>query len=82
MKLIGSATACIGNPSGKSLERPDLDLDSLRRNTFSIQSTIPRILFENFVILNNYDWFFFSPNFSFFLLILNKKKKKMQNGVV
>ncbi|XP_050257529.1 tyrosine--tRNA ligase, chloroplastic/mitochondrial isoform X2 [Quercus robur] len=54
--LIGGATARVGDPSGKSLERPDLDLDSLRRNTLGIESTIARILSENSVILNNYDW--------------------------
>ncbi|KAM4106883.1 hypothetical protein ACB094_04G099400 [Castanea mollissima] len=54
--LIGGATARVGDPSGKSLERPDLDLDSLRRNTLGIQSTIATILSGNSVILNNYDW--------------------------
>ncbi|KAL0000292.1 hypothetical protein SO802_019894 [Lithocarpus litseifolius] len=48
--------ALIGDPSRKSLERFDLNLDSLCRNTLGILSSIARILFENSVILNNYEW--------------------------
>lgn len=60
--LIGGATARIGDPSGKSLERPELDPDALRKNTAGIHDTITKILLSNsetcsnFVILNNYDW--------------------------
>ncbi|KAK9292027.1 hypothetical protein L1049_019981 [Liquidambar formosana] len=61
--LIGGATARIGDPSGKSLERPELDPDSLEKNTQGITNTITRILGRNtkpnsdsFVIFNNYDW--------------------------
>ncbi|KAI4357567.1 hypothetical protein L6164_001506 [Bauhinia variegata] len=42
--LIGGATARIGDPSGKSLERPELDLDLLEKNTLGITNTISRIL--------------------------------------
>ena len=52
--LIGDTTASFRDPSSKSLKR--LDLNSLCYNTIGIQSTIARILFKNFVILNNYDW--------------------------
>ncbi|MCI94405.1 putative tyrosine-tRNA ligase mitochondrial-like, partial [Trifolium medium] len=31
--LIGGATARVGDPSGKSLERPELDVETLERNT-------------------------------------------------
>lgn len=42
--LIGGATARVGDPSGKSLERPELDIDTLEKNTVSISNTIRRIL--------------------------------------
>ncbi|CAI0374328.1 unnamed protein product [Linum tenue] len=58
--LIGGATARIGDPSGKSLERPELDVESLERNTLGIASTVTRILNSSnstsFVVMNNYDW--------------------------
>ncbi|XP_027332705.1 tyrosine--tRNA ligase, chloroplastic/mitochondrial [Abrus precatorius] len=65
--LIGGATARVGDPSGKSLERPELDADSLEKNTLGICKTIATILGRaqnpnlgelncNVVILNNYDW--------------------------
>ncbi|XP_038892591.1 tyrosine--tRNA ligase, chloroplastic/mitochondrial isoform X1 [Benincasa hispida] len=63
--LIGGATARVGDPSGKSLERPELDLHTLEANTLGITNIITRILGNsgsdssfcpNFVILNNYDW--------------------------
>ncbi|GAV87207.1 tRNA-synt_1b domain-containing protein/S4 domain-containing protein [Cephalotus follicularis] len=60
--LIGGATARIGDPSGKSLERPELDLDTLNKNTGAITNTISRILGNSvsvggsYEILNNYDW--------------------------
>jgi tyrosyl-tRNA synthetase len=60
--LIGGATARIGDPSGKSLERPELDADALHKNTAGIHDIITKILLSdsvtssNFVILNNYDW--------------------------
>ncbi|XP_023535379.1 tyrosine--tRNA ligase, chloroplastic/mitochondrial [Cucurbita pepo subsp. pepo] len=63
--LIGGATARVGDPSGKSLERPELDLQTLETNTLGITNIITRILgnsgldsnfSSNFVILNNYDW--------------------------
>ncbi|XP_050141172.1 tyrosine--tRNA ligase, chloroplastic/mitochondrial-like [Malus sylvestris] len=53
--LIGGATARVGDPSGKSLERPELDLDTLSRNTTGVTNTITRIL-GGISILNNYDW--------------------------
>ncbi|KAJ8752421.1 hypothetical protein K2173_004057 [Erythroxylum novogranatense] len=70
--LIGGATARIGDPSGKSLERPELDVNTLEKNTLGITSTISRIFTNNcnlsststsasllsssFVVMNNYDW--------------------------
>ncbi|KAL6323645.1 hypothetical protein AAG906_002112 [Vitis piasezkii] len=62
--LIGGATARIGDPSGKSLERPELNLEALEKNTIGITNTITSILNrsttnggdDSFVVLNNYDW--------------------------
>ncbi|KEH32330.1 putative tyrosine--tRNA ligase [Medicago truncatula] len=66
--LIGGATARVGDPSGKSLERPQLDVQTLERNTAGIENTIRTILGrvqnhpnsgngnDSVVVLNNYDW--------------------------
>ncbi|KAK7385611.1 hypothetical protein VNO78_31343 [Psophocarpus tetragonolobus] len=65
--LIGGATARVGDPSGKSLERPELDAQSLEKNQLGICNTIEQILGRaqnsnllgpdsSVVILNNYDW--------------------------
>lgn len=67
--MIGGATARVGDPSGKSLERPELDPETLVNNTLGITDTITRILgsrsraqkfsgdySDSLVILNNYDW--------------------------
>ncbi|KRH72804.1 hypothetical protein GLYMA_02G234500v4 [Glycine max] len=42
--LIGGATALVGDPSGKSLERPELDAETLERNQLGISNTIHQIL--------------------------------------
>lgn len=42
--LIGGATARIGDPSGKSLERPELDIETVERNSMAIENTIREIL--------------------------------------
>ncbi|GFY83223.1 tyrosyl-tRNA synthetase, class Ib, bacterial/mitochondrial [Actinidia rufa] len=62
--LVGGATARVGDPSGKSLERPEIDLHTLEKNTAGIAHTLGRILgcggadqnHSSFVVLNNYDW--------------------------
>lgn len=62
--LIGGATGRVGDPSGKSLERPELDLETLNRNIDGITEIVNKILGKsgsnadstNFDILNNYDW--------------------------
>ncbi|XP_050234494.1 tyrosine--tRNA ligase, chloroplastic/mitochondrial [Mercurialis annua] len=60
--LIGGATARIGDPSGKTIERPDLDVHSLEKNIVGISNTLTRIFNINVnlnnpvVVLNNYDW--------------------------
>lgn len=61
--LIGGATGRVGDPSGKSLERPDLDPAALNRNVSAISATIQGIIgrdsssfSSSFTMLNNYDW--------------------------
>ncbi|XP_010500171.1 PREDICTED: tyrosine--tRNA ligase, chloroplastic/mitochondrial-like isoform X2 [Camelina sativa] len=60
--LIGGATGRVGDPSGKSLERPELDADTLEKNISGIKKIIIKILGSNpsssssYMILNNYDW--------------------------
>lgn len=59
--LLGGATGRIGDPSGKSIERPLLDLKTLDRNIDSIRKFFEKILNSHEgprpIILNNYDWF-------------------------
>lgn len=63
--LVGGATGRIGDPSGKSLERPQLDPDVLDRNVSVISANIrtilgraslPSLTSSSFAILNNYEW--------------------------
>lgn len=61
--LIGGATARVGDPSGKSIERPELDIGTLEKNILGIRKTFSTIFgSSNVVILNNYDWW---KDFSF-----------------
>ncbi|XP_027090724.1 tyrosine--tRNA ligase, chloroplastic/mitochondrial-like [Coffea eugenioides] len=60
--LIGGATGRVGDPSGKSSERPELDLETLHKNISGISATICHILSraapipDSVSILNNYEW--------------------------
>ncbi|XP_071705450.1 tyrosine--tRNA ligase, chloroplastic/mitochondrial [Rutidosis leptorrhynchoides] len=63
--LVGGATGRVGDPSGKSLERPELDVQTLERNISGISNTIVKILDRRgdnndgevrVRVLNNYDW--------------------------
>ncbi|KAL0675593.1 hypothetical protein Bca4012_003574 [Brassica carinata] len=54
--LIGGATGRVGDPSGKSLERPELDSLTLEKNIAGIKNILVKILGGNHVIFNNYDW--------------------------
>ncbi|XP_010927782.1 tyrosine--tRNA ligase, chloroplastic/mitochondrial [Elaeis guineensis] len=42
--MIGGATGRIGDPSGKSLERPELDVETLEKNSAGIKNLISKIL--------------------------------------
>lgn len=57
--LIGGATGLIGDPGGKSVERPLLDEESWRRNRAGITADLRRVLDRGHppLFLDNYDWF-------------------------
>lgn len=60
MAVLGGATGRVGDPSGKTSERPELDEETLEKNARGIKSILNKILSrfgdDNFMILNNYDW--------------------------
>ena len=63
--MIGGFTAQIGDPSGKSEERPLLKLSEIQKNISGLEENLKQI-FQNFgqlydisespTILNNYEW--------------------------
>ena len=60
--LIGGATGRVGDPSGKSSERPLLDEVALARNSEAISGTLCKILTTSSTvstvkIVNNVDWY-------------------------
>lgn len=60
--IVGGATGLIGDPGGKSVERPLLTKAQLELNLIGIKRDLQAILKENVILLNNFDWF---ENFSF-----------------
>ena len=55
--LVGGATACVGDPSGKRSERPMLSLDDIRGNVEGIRKDLSLLSFESEpLIVNNADW--------------------------
>jgi len=57
--LIGGATARVGDPSGKSLERPLLELEEVSSNAQALMDQVKAILGQHAHIefVDNYDWF-------------------------
>ena len=60
--LIGGATGRVGDPSGKSSERPILDETTIAVNAEAISNTIQKILTDNstdtsLIVVNNVDWY-------------------------
>lgn len=60
--LIGGATARVGDPSGKSTERPVLEESVIQSNGAAIANTLKRILFKGvdsnqILVVNNFDWY-------------------------
>jgi tyrosyl-tRNA synthetase len=60
--LLGGISARVGDPAGKSKERPVLDEETIARNLNEIGEILARILEvhsdadSRAVVLNNYDW--------------------------
>ncbi len=59
--LVGGATGCIGDPSGRSTERNLLDMDTVRANVDAIQKQLESLIDftdpkNGAVVVNNYDW--------------------------
>ncbi|MDR3047532.1 MAG: tyrosine--tRNA ligase [Bacteroidales bacterium] len=60
--LLGGATGMIGDPSGKSLERNLLDVETLIHNTHCLKKQLAKFLDFDFqnenkaLLVNNYDW--------------------------
>jgi len=59
--LIGGATGKVGDPSGKSSERPVLDDATIQRNVEGIKANIQQVLtsepgLPEPIFVNNYDW--------------------------
>lgn len=70
--LLGGATGRVGDPSGKSAERPILSEDNIEHNVQSIQALLQRLLSQTGeqgisepVLLNNLDWFGTMPLLTF-----------------
>ncbi|MDP1834657.1 MAG: tyrosine--tRNA ligase [Chlamydiales bacterium] len=65
--IVGGATGMIGDPSGKSHERPMLDEETLQKNLKGISKNLTATLCygsgtNDTVLLNNFDWY---KDFSF-----------------
>lgn len=55
--LMGGATGRVGDPSGKSMERPLLEEEELESNIKSIGNALNRIMGSEVKLVNNLDWF-------------------------
>ena len=62
LALVGGATGLIGDPSGRSVERPDSNLETVEKWSNSIKGQLSQFLDFNETeangaeIVNNYDW--------------------------
>ena len=55
--LMGGATACIGDPTGKSDMRKMLTYEDIQKNIENIKKSLSIFLTFDAEIVNNYDWF-------------------------
>lgn len=72
--LVGGATGMIGDPGGKSMERPLLSSETIEFNLSGIRKNLESILHQGKVppiVVNNLDWF---KNFSFVDFLRNVGK--------
>lgn len=70
--LLGGATGRVGDPSGKSSERPVLSEDVIERNTAGIEGILrsllaapPGFAASELLVVNNLDWFGTMPLLTF-----------------
>ncbi len=54
--LLGGATGRVGDPSGKSVERPLMTENVLEGNIRGIETNIRAILGDDALVVNNHDW--------------------------
>lgn len=55
--LLGGATGRVGDPSGKSTERPLLAEEELEANVEGVRATIEQVLGRGVRVVNNLEWF-------------------------
>lgn len=56
--LVGGATALVGDPSGRSTERPILTKETVAHNVECLKSQLQRFIsVDNAIFTNNADWF-------------------------
>lgn len=54
--LVGQATASLGDPSFKAEERKIIPMDVIQHNTECIQKQLKKIVGDDALFVNNYDW--------------------------
>lgn len=55
--IVGGATGMIGDPSGRSEERPLLSEEQIQYNLGCLRETISGVLGDGVTVVNNYEWF-------------------------
>lgn len=55
--IVGGATGMVGDPSGRSEERPLLGEEAIQHNLSCLRKTLSTILGDDVKVLNNYDWY-------------------------
>lgn len=54
--LVGQATASLGDPSFKKDERAIIPMEQIQHNTECIQKQLKKIIGDDVIFVNNYDW--------------------------
>lgn len=70
--LIGGATASLGDPSYKDKERDFISMDTIMHNCECIKKQLTKIVGDDVIFVNNYDWFS-KFNFLDFMRDIGKK---------
>src|SRR5574344_739841 len=53
--LVGGATGLIGDPR-PTAEREIISMDTINKNLYAISNQVKRLVDENTIFVNNYDW--------------------------